>query len=169
MIEIKSRREKQWRLISIEPFIRGIELRQADDQHTHLTDGPVPDTRWNHDGDPRFQRDDVVVEFHYRVGSTLKNVICLGVFTVIMRFCIAADRGDVQRAGKVGNLGEGPAGRTAGAGDSGNRREVGEGVTRNRHENHETHQARRLQGAGLKTSVDGLRSCYAMMSSTIRP
>lgn len=92
----------RWRLIK--PFIRGIKLGQHDNQHLHLTDGPVTDTGTNHDTGPRMHIEDFVIELHLSILAAFQEVISFCQFLVIVKPGILGDICHVNGAREIGDV-----------------------------------------------------------------
>ena len=79
----------------------------------------------NHDGHPRMNINDLIVQLHLGVGPTLQEVVGLRQPPVMMQLGISGDLRDVDGRREIFHLGKSSSGCTTRAGHSRNRAEVG--------------------------------------------
>ncbi len=105
-------------------LVFGIELRDHDIDDLHRADRSVPDARRNPDAHSLAERDDFLVELHFRFGAAFEDEIGLRQPFVIVQFGVGFDLRHVDRRRIVGNFGERPFRDAAGARSSRQLRKV---------------------------------------------
>lgn len=86
----------------------------------------MADSRRDHDTHAGFDRNDFVIELHSGVGAAVEEVIGLGEALMVMEFGLGGDGREVDGAGVGGDIGEGSASGSTGAGNAGELFEIDE-------------------------------------------
>lgn len=105
-------------------LVSRIELRNYDINNLHGADRPVPDARRNPDAHSLSQRDDFLVELHFRIGAAFEDEIRLRQPFVVVQFGVGFDLRYVDCRWVIVNFGERPFRGAAGARSSWQLRKV---------------------------------------------
>ena len=93
---------------SIKPFVGRIEFREHDDEHFHPSHSSVANSRPDQNAQAGVNGDEVFAELHLSAFATFEEEIRFCQVFVVMESRLGRDFGHVDRARKIGPIGQCP-------------------------------------------------------------